>query len=405
MTTPKPKLPNFSAPVDLKANLPKLCAVRAFFWMHFFSAVIVPFYTRWGGITLAEVLFLNAWFMFWNFVLEVPTGSVADRFGRKNSLILGHVIGAAAALVYVSRPGFANFMIAEVLFAAAYTLHSGADEALAYDSLGESADTASAKKILSRMESFKLGGIIAATLTGGFIATRWGLQAPMAFYIVPSALGLLVCLSLKEPVLHTGTQRPSYGRIVKEGTAYFLKHRILILLTAELALTHAMAWGLIWLFQPLLERAGLSIAWFGVVHAASCAGQIAVLSNATFFERLAGSRRRFLVAGSAVTGVSFLLLGFVHWLPGVIFFTVAGFSFGLSRAPIFNAYMHRFVPSEMRATVLSMTSMVRTFSIVVINPLIGLLAGRSLTLAMAVLGAGLLVLPFFSRLEEKHLAG
>jgi len=36
-------------------NIPRLYLIRALFWMHFFSAVIVPFYTTWGGITLAQV--------------------------------------------------------------------------------------------------------------------------------------------------------------------------------------------------------------------------------------------------------------------------------------------------------------------------------------------------------------
>ena len=36
------------------------------------------FYTDWGGLKLSEVLFLNSWFMLWNYLLEVPTGTVAD---------------------------------------------------------------------------------------------------------------------------------------------------------------------------------------------------------------------------------------------------------------------------------------------------------------------------------------
>ena len=126
-----------STPRDpgLYSNLWKLQGIRLLFWMHFFSAVLVPFYTDWGGLSLAQVLYLNAWFFLCNFLFEVPTGSVADFLGRKASLALGSAVGIGAALLYVSRPSFLVFMAAEVLFAISYTLHSGADEALAYDSL------------------------------------------------------------------------------------------------------------------------------------------------------------------------------------------------------------------------------------------------------------------------------
>lgn len=52
--------------------------------MFFFSAILVPFFTEWGKQTLSEIFILNAWFFFWNFVLEVPparspTSSAARR--------------------------------------------------------------------------------------------------------------------------------------------------------------------------------------------------------------------------------------------------------------------------------------------------------------------------------------
>ncbi|MFL5352985.1 MAG: hypothetical protein ACJ8AN_10075, partial [Archangium sp.] len=119
----------------LASNLWKLQAIRMLFYLQFFSAVLVPFFTDWGGISLAQVLFLNAWFFLCNFLFEVPTGTVADFLGRKVSLALGSLVGLGAALLYVSRPALPVFKAAEAVFANANTLHSGADDALAYVSL------------------------------------------------------------------------------------------------------------------------------------------------------------------------------------------------------------------------------------------------------------------------------
>ncbi len=393
-----------SSPSPYARNLAVLCAIRACFWMHFFAAVLVPFYTQWGGVSLSQVLVLNAWFMLWNFVLEVPTGSVADSFGRKTSLACGFVLAIAAALIYTSRRGFGNFLVAEIVFAAAYTLHSGADEALAYDSLTASGRERESKRILARMESCKLAGIIVAALTGGWIAQRWGLAAPMRVYLVPGAVGLALTSLLREPPMHAhASSHRSYISIIREGSRYFARHRILVLLTAEMAATNALAWAIIWLFQPLLQRAGLPLAAFGIVQAAGCVGQIALLARVDRLERWLGSKRRLLLVGSAATGLAFIIAGLAASPLLIVAAIVVAFSFGLSRLPIFSSYMNKYVPSAQRATVLSMASMVRTLSIVLINPIIGQLAEWSLSRSMVILGAGLIALPMCSRIEERHL--
>ncbi len=388
------------------ANIWKLKGIRLMFWMHFFAAVLIPFFTEWGGLKLSQVLFLNSWFMLWNFLLEVPTGTVADFLGRKASLMAGSAVAAAAALLYVSRPDFYTFLAGEVLFAVAFTLHSGADEALAYDSLKADGREEAAKRTLAAMEAFKLGGIVVAAIAGGFIAGRFGYDAPMRFYALPALAAFALACTLNEPpVRAAGAPRPGYLAILREGGRLFATSPVLRLLTAELAFTNALAWGLIWLFQPLLAAAGLPVAYYGFVHAAACGGQIIFLSNVEKAERMAGSKRSLLVAATVAAGGAFVLLGLTTSLAAVVVLIVAGFTFSLPRVPIFSAYMNIHIPSDKRATVLSLTSMCRTLAIVVVNPLIGLLADRSVAYTMIVLGAGLLAVGLFSRIEERHLEG
>ncbi len=387
-----------------EANLWKLMGIRLFFWMHFFAAVLIPFFIEWGGLKLSEVLFLNSWFMLWIFLLEVPTGTVADFLGRRASLMAGSLIAAAGALLYVSKPDFYVFLAAEVLFAAAFTLHSGADEALAYDSLKSSGMESGAKRTLAAMESFKLGGIVVAAIAGGFMAGYFGYEAPMRFYVLPALAAFALSCSLKEPpVREAGSPRPGYVEILREGGRFFATNKVLLLLTAELAATNALAWGLIWLFQPLLAAAGLPVAYYGVVHAAACLGQIAFLSNVERLEGLMGSKRRLLTVSVLTAGGAYVLLGLTDSLAVAAVLIVAGFTFSLPRVVIFSAYMNRYIPSDKRATVLSATSMCRTLTIVAINPLIGLLADWSVANTMIILGAGLIAGGLFSRIEEKHL--
>jgi len=190
-------------------NIKLMYAVKFFFWMHFFAAIIIPFFTEWGGLKFSEVLYLNAWFMLWIFLLEIPTGTVADFISRKVSIILASATGIIAVLIYTSYPHIGVFMVGEVFFAISFTLMSGADEALVYDSLAEEGDTKRSKKIFARLESFKLGGIVTGALLGGVIAKFLGLRAPVLMMVIPISISMIISLFLSEPVAGKSHERES----------------------------------------------------------------------------------------------------------------------------------------------------------------------------------------------------
>jgi MFS family permease len=130
-----PRTRSFPALGGVEGNVTRLAALRFLCWMHLMSAVIIPFFREWGGLSFVQIFGLQTWFMLSSFLMEVPTGAVADRFGRKVSVALGGFLLATATLLYGAVPRLAVFVAAEALFAVAIALISGADEALAYDSL------------------------------------------------------------------------------------------------------------------------------------------------------------------------------------------------------------------------------------------------------------------------------
>ena len=389
-------------------NVGLLYAIRVLFWAHFFGAVMTQFFTEWGGLKLSQVFYLNAWFMLCSFLLEVPTGAIADFFGRKVSLALGGLVAAGGAILYASEPSLVRFVLAEAALAVAFTLHSGADEALLYDSLKAAGNEAAGVRVLARLEACKLIGINLGTLAGAWIAATWGLAAPMRAYAVPVMAVTVLSLFLREaPTGATAASRGNYRKILTAGGRFFWSHPALRRLSLELAVTNALAWAIIWLYQPLLQQCGLPLKWFGVVHASACLAQVGFLSQVERLTRWFGSRRRLLLISTVVAGVAMLLLAWLRWLPLVLPLIVIAFAFSLPRVAIYSAQFNALIPSAERATVLSFGSMIRTLAIVVLNPLTGLMADRSLALAFAVLGGLLTVLPWWSRVEDdgKPVAG
>lgn len=390
----------------MSANIWKMYLVRFLYWSHFIAAVLVPFFTEWGQIRFSQILFLNAWFMFWVFLLETPTGAVADLWGRKASIVLGQVTGITAVLLYASYPHFLVFLTGEFLFAFSFTLSSGADEAFIYDTLKELDLAHTSKKVLANMESFKLAGILFGAVTGSFIARYLGLRLPLVLQSIPLAISSLIALTFIEPEMDRDRQAPSlraYRQILFEGIRYFFKDPILKLLTLDMVVVNALCWLIIWFYQALLKNVGVNIVYFGLVHAAMCIAQILVISQFTRLEQWVGSKKRLLFVSAFLPGLLFILLGFCRSVPVVIFAIVFSSGFGLSRGPLFSNYMNKYIPSDKRATVLSTSSMLRTFSIVLVNLVAGFLTDWSIPYTLVILGVAIVAFSFLSRLREEHL--
>jgi len=388
-----------------RRNVAKMYAYRFAFDMYFISAVLVPFFIGWGGLKFSQIFYLNAWFHLWSFILEIPTGTVADFFGRRTSLILAPIIGIIGAVVYTSYPHIGIFMIGEVIWAVSYTLASGADVALVYDSLKKTGETKRSKLIISRLESFKLSGIVVGALLGGIIAKLINARVTFLFQIVPLAASLVIALSLKEPPTtdSPAEKREPYLKILSSGVKYFTGHRVLKILTLDMVVVNALSFMIIWFYQQLLIRSGVDIIYFGAVHSAMAVGQILIISNFGVLERILGRKKRLLFFSAFAAGGFFILLGLTTLTAIVIPAVILAAGFGLSRGPLFTSYMNKFIPSDKRATILSATSMFRTFSIVIANLIAGTLAGWSVSNSLMILGAVIIIFSLFSKIREEDL--
>lgn len=390
---------------SLANNLWKMQAVRLCLWMHFVAAVLVPFYRDWGGLTYTRIFTLNAWFMLWSFLLEVPTGTIADLFGRRTSIILAGVVSSVAFLVYGSVPDFRVFLLGDLLIAMAATLSSGADEALVYDSLEQLGRTEQAQKTYGRLESFKLAGIVLGALLGALIAARWGLRATMLLQSIPAAVAAFLALTLVEPSgRSTSRSLQAYVRTLRSGVSYLWRHPTLRVLTTDMVGSVTIAWLIIWLYQPQLERVGIGIGVFGVVHAAMCVAQILVLGNLDRLERVLGSKRRYLLLSALMPGLAYLGLATASQAASVVGYILVAAMFGLTRPTVFLAFMNAHIPSEQRATILSAVSMARTLSVAIVNPFAGMLADWWMNGALIVFGLAALIVALATRAGATHLA-
>ncbi|CCN81359.1 putative Permease of the major facilitator superfamily [Vibrio nigripulchritudo SFn27] len=121
-------------------NVRNYLVFRSSYFARFYYPVFTLLYLDYG-LTLSQFAILNVIWAATIVISEVPSGAFADTLGRKKLVVLSSVVMfieiAMIALVPTGNPTlvFVVFMINRVLSGLAMSLASGADEALAYDTL------------------------------------------------------------------------------------------------------------------------------------------------------------------------------------------------------------------------------------------------------------------------------
>ena len=351
----------------------------------FFSAVLVPFFTDWGHISLFQVQLLQSWFSIWVFILEIPTGAIADKIGRKHSLTLGAIMIAIATIVYGSIPSFTIFLLAEFLFAVGYALNSGADQALLYDTLKSLGREDESKKVMGRADALMLAGMMVAAPIGSIIAARFGLNAPQIMTAIPMLIAGAIAWSIPEPRIHTESETERYSEIIKQGFAAIRKNPIIRTLAFDSVVVSAAAYFVVWFYQPYMKGLGIPIMYFGLAHALLLASEIVVSSNFATLEKVLGSGKDYLKNSALLVTASFIIAAlFHHWISLVILILVGG-GIGYTRATYISSIANKHINSRHRATILSSIGMIRRLALVPLNPAIGFVAGYSLPLTFVII--------------------
>lgn len=386
----------------LKRNIPKLYVFRFLLNLHFFAGILIPFFTEWGHISFAQVMLLQSWFVLWIFLMEVPTGAIADHFGRKVSLMCGAIGVAIAVLIYTSYPDFRLFLVAEFLWALSWACLSGADRALAYDSLKAIGQESSSKKIFARLGSVEMGAIMIAAPVGSILAARFGLRLPFQCMAIPFVAAIFVAASMNEPPKSTDEHK-KYVQLVFSGIRQLRQHRPLRMLALSSTSINAFSFMILWMSQLLLKDVGVPLGFFGIATSLYTAAQILVMNQFDRLERWSGGKRNYLLLSGIIPGVMYVVLSIAHQQVVVVASVVVLTGFGLSRSVLINNYMNKHIQSSHRATVLSTVSMIGQLFGMIINPLIGYMAERSLRGTFLILGIAILLCSLYTQTDEEHL--
>jgi MFS family permease len=199
------------------------------------------------GLTLDQYVLLNLVWAVTIFLFEVPSGALADVIGRRKLMIAatGLMTLEMLCLLVAPRGGgwvlFAWCILNRVCSGLSEACASGADEALAYDSLPEVNRADAWDQLFAQTMRWRSGGMLVAMVIGGLIYQPGPLNRllPAGFQISLETahrlpVALVLCQSLICLVTALRMVEPPHAARVKRGFTRSL--RSAFTLTAETAL-------------------------------------------------------------------------------------------------------------------------------------------------------------------------
>jgi MFS family permease len=278
-----------------ESNVWKSCAYTFLMDLSLSAPIWVLYLRDARGFSLTQITLLEVPLFLLIVFAEIPTGAVADRFGRRVSLMLASGILALAMFIYGVATSYPVILISNLAWGLAFTFRSGADVALLYDSLKEAGREGDFQRINGRFCALRSAAMLAGLLLGAPIAAATGFTVAITLGAVLHACALLVALRMHEPMPASERAREPYVRTLVSGVRDAWRKPALrwIFLYSGVVGTGA-AGPLLLLQQPWLAEHGVGTArlglWQAPVHAA---GILSALAAGWILWRL-GERGTFL---------------------------------------------------------------------------------------------------------------
>ena len=137
----------------------------AMFYAHFWMPIFFLYFLQ--HMSLAGVLRLEAIYYLGVVLLEVPSGYLSDRFGRRPTLLVASTALLVAYSIFLLGQGFVDFAVAQVFLAVGMAFNSGTDTSLHFDSLvtlGREKEFSAREAVVARNGIFASG---LAAIIGG----------------------------------------------------------------------------------------------------------------------------------------------------------------------------------------------------------------------------------------------
>jgi MFS family permease len=347
------------------------------------------------GFALWQVGLAEGIFHIVSLTCEIPSGMAADLLGRRRTLAVSGVVGAASALTMALSGSFVWVCLAMALSALSYNLISGTQEAITYDSLVAVRQEKNYLQVDANSCQLQTLGSAVSDL----FSLLSGVLNYVGFYLLDACIALSrtgVALGLREPVVtekqaHRGEhslrelgarmweQAATAGRFLQEN------HGVLNKILAN-AVAGLPCYLTLMFLQQRLTELGFPTMLIGVPFLAA---QLCGMLGTAIGRRMHHVRLRALYVGCALAiGAGTVCAGAAPILPAILGSAAVAAANNIWMLHV-EKNLNDAYPSDQRATLVSVDSMAYSILMIVASPLTGAISD-----AAGNAGTGLVVLGF-----------
>lgn len=333
------------------------------------------------GFTLAEIGLAEGFFHLVSLCCEIPSGMLADLLGRKKALAAGQIMSGLSAIAMIFSQNLAGVCLNMALCALGYNLASGTREAMTYDSLVLCGAEGEYLKVSSRQNTlYRLTTAVAMLCAGGTVLL--GYRAAYLIDVGFSLAAVSIALSLWEPMVTEGqknrerarlSQLPSRFKKCAADALHFLRiNPKAMWLMLFNALVGASATLLGFFLQNGLSTAGAPAACLGPLLVGIGLGGAVGSHLAPLLEKLPYGASCVITTLGVAVGFLAAASGNVSLMALGGFLAAAGDD---ALQTLTDARLNAGIPSDQRATLVSVSSMCFSLVMVVLSPLAGIMVG------------------------------
>jgi len=338
-----------------------------------------------------------------NFFVEIPTGIIADLYGKRKSIIISKFIIFISFVAFGFASTFWAFVIAQLLYELGQSFRSGTETAYTYDYLKQNPSEPSYTEVKGKQKFYaRIGESIAAAI-GGFVAGHLGYNLVFFIAAIPAFINFLMNLTWAQ--IQESTEKlnikSSYLHIIHSFKQF--KNTSLLLITINITIFTSVLAALNKFVQPYMTDAGVPITMIGFIYAVAL-GFTAIVTRYSYkLEQKFGEAKTMnWLSTLAIIPAVIIGLGYSSIIGVVLFFLIVIAE--NMRSPIENSIFHDNITSKERATMGSILELVKNLGKTAILPIAGYFADAFSMATAILIMAGLLLINaiFFYIRKTKH---
>ncbi len=407
-------------PHDLQYH--KFCAYGFLKNLRFFDPFILLFF-RSLGISYLQIGVLFSLREISTTLLELPTGVIADLFGRKNSMISSFIAYILSFIIFYSSSKYSLFIIAMFLFAVGEAFRTGTHKAMIFDYLKIKNISHLKTEYYGHTRSWsQKGSALSSLIAGALVFFTGKYRIIFLATIVPYIIELFLMMSYPKEL--NGLQfsskksknRPNWKDFIHIFKRAEFRRGIL-----NSSLYDSLFKSVKDYLQPILKSFAISLPILLTMKddqrsAVIIAAVFFILYNLTSyasknasafshrFRNLPGAINISFLFGICITIMSGL---FYKWHLSIISIALFILLYMMQnvRRPMNVSYISETIPGKLMATGLSVESQLKTLAIAVFSPIVGFLADQfGVGIAIALMSCILIVFYPLVRVAEAKLA-